>query len=134
MGSIEAITNQSNEENFTYAMQLVTSTSLTMVLVNTIKLKAFEVIAEAGPGACLSAHEIVSRLSITNQDAPDMLDRMLRLLACHSIVTCTQGDYKSRPVRVYGLTPVAKCFIPDEDGASLGALMQLIQDKVFIDS
>ncbi|GKF14393.1 caffeic acid 3-O-methyltransferase-like protein, partial [Tanacetum coccineum] len=49
MGSIEAITNQSNEENFTYAMQLVTSTSLTMVLVNTIKLKAFEVIAEAGP-------------------------------------------------------------------------------------
>ncbi|GJU38473.1 caffeic acid 3-O-methyltransferase-like protein [Tanacetum coccineum] len=134
MGSIEAITNQSNEENFTYAMQLVTSTSLTMVLVNTIKLKAFEVIAEAGPGACLSAHEIVSRLSITNQDAPDMLDRMLRLLACHSIVTCTQGDYKSRPVRVYGLTPVAKCFIPDEDGASLGALMQLLQDKVFIDS
>ncbi|GKD09641.1 caffeic acid 3-O-methyltransferase-like protein [Tanacetum coccineum] len=109
MRSIEAITNQSNEENFTYAMQLVT----------TIKLKAFEVIAEAGPGACLSAHEIVSRLSITNQDAPDMLDRMLRLLASHSIVTCTQGDYKSRVVRVYGLAPVAKYFIPNEDGGPM---------------
>nr|GEY31085.1 caffeic acid 3-O-methyltransferase-like [Tanacetum cinerariifolium] len=134
MGSIEAITNQSNEENFTHAMQLVTSTSLPMVLVNTIKLKAFEVIAEAGSDARLSAHEIVSRLPITNQDAPDMLDRMLRLLASHSIVTCTQGDYKSRPVRVYGLAPVAKYFISNEDGASLCAIMQLHQDKVFIDS
>ena len=110
----------STEENYAYAMQLVTSTSLSMVLVNTIKLKAFEVIAEAGPGAHLSAHEIVSRLSITNTDAPDKLDRMLMLLASHSIVTCTQGDYKSRKVRVYGLTPVAKYFIPNEDGPSLG--------------
>nr|XP_043615220.1 caffeic acid 3-O-methyltransferase-like [Erigeron canadensis]XP_043615221.1 caffeic acid 3-O-methyltransferase-like [Erigeron canadensis] len=125
----------SKEEDFTYAMQLVTSTSLTMVLVNTIELKIFEAIAEAGPDSRLSSHEIVSRLSITNQDAPDMLDRMLRLLASHSIVTCTESkDHESRPVRVYGLTPVAKYFIPNKDGASLGALMLLLQDKVFIDS
>ncbi|XP_071732094.1 caffeic acid 3-O-methyltransferase-like [Rutidosis leptorrhynchoides] len=124
----------SNEDNFAYAMQLVTSTSLTMVLVNVVKLKVLEAIAEVGPGAQLSAHQIVSRLSITNQDAPDMLDRMLRLLASHSIVTCNQRDHESKPVRVYGLAPVAKYLIPNEDGASLGALMLLLQDKVFIDS
>lgn len=124
----------STTENFAYAVQLVTSTSLTMVLVNTIKLKALEVIAEAGPGAHLSAHEIVSRLSITNTDAPDKLDRMLRLLASHSIVTCTQGEYKSKKVRVYGLAPVAKYLIPNEDGASLGVWMELMTDKVFLDT
>ncbi|KAI3762214.1 hypothetical protein L1987_52639 [Smallanthus sonchifolius] len=120
----------SNEEHFTYAMQLVTSTSLTMVLMNAIKLKVLDTIAEAGPDARLTAQEIVSRLSIPNQDAPNMVDRMLCLLACHSIVTCTEGVHESRPVRVYGLTPVAKYFIPNEDGASLGVLMEFLQDKV----
>ncbi|KAJ0453784.1 putative caffeate O-methyltransferase [Helianthus annuus] len=123
----------SNEEHYVYAMQLVTSTSLTMVLMNVIKLKVLEAIAEAGPDARLTAHEIVSRLKISNQDAPDMVDRMLRLLASYSIVTCTKGVHESRPIRVYGLTPVAKYFIPDEDGASLGALLELAQDKVLID-
>ncbi|KAI3706018.1 hypothetical protein L1987_76270 [Smallanthus sonchifolius] len=124
----------SNEDHFTHAMELVTSTSLTMVLVNTIKLKVLETIAEVGPDAQLSSHDIASRLSIPNQDAPDMLDRMLRLLASHSIVTCTERIHESRRIRVYGLTPVAKYFIPNEEGAFLGPLMQLIQDKVFIDS
>nr|QQH14891.1 caffeic acid 3-O-methyltransferase isoform 1 [Cirsium japonicum] len=124
----------SNEEHFTYAMQLVTSTSLTMVLVNTIKLGVLEAIANTGSDARLSAHDIVSALSISNPDGPDMLDRMLRLLASHSIVTCTQRDCESGPIRVYGLAPVAKYFIRNEDGMSLGALMELLQDKVFIDS
>ncbi|XP_076949494.1 cathecol O-methyltransferase 1-like [Bidens hawaiensis] len=124
----------SNEEHYNYAMQLVTSTSLTMVLVNVIKLKVLEAIANAGPDAQLTAHEIVSRLLIPNQDAPDMVDRMLRLLASHSIVTCNEGVHESRPVRIYGLTPVAKYFIPNEDGASLGVLLEFFQDKVLIDT
>ncbi|KAI3807808.1 hypothetical protein L1987_23742 [Smallanthus sonchifolius] len=105
-----------------------------MVLVTVIKLKILEAIAEAGPDARLTAKEIVSRLLIPNQDAPDMVDRMLRLLASYSIVTCNEAVHESRPVRVYGLTPVAKFFIPNEDGASLGAQMQLAQDKVYIES
>ncbi|KAL8233219.1 hypothetical protein R6Q57_002997 [Mikania cordata] len=124
----------SNMDHFTHAMELANSTSLTMVLVNIIKLKVLETIAEAGPDAQLSSHDIASRLAIPNQDAPEKLDRMLRLLASHSIVTCNEGVHKSRPIRVYGLTPVAKHFIPNKDGASLGPLMELIQDKVFIDS
>lgn len=122
------------ENGFTYAMQLVTSRSLAMVLVNTIKLNVFDAIAKAGFDAQLSAYEIASRLSIPNQDAPDMLDRMLRLLASHSIVTCSQGEHESRPVRLYGLAPVAKYFILNEDGASLGWAMDLAQDSVFSNS
>ncbi|KAL8267993.1 hypothetical protein R6Q59_001791 [Mikania micrantha] len=63
-----------------------------------------------------------------------MIDRMLRLLASYSIVTCTKVVRESKPVRVYGLTPIANYFIPNEDGASLGALLQLNQDRVFIES
>ncbi|KAI3762208.1 hypothetical protein L1987_52633 [Smallanthus sonchifolius] len=52
----------SNDEHFLYAMQLVADTSFPMVLETVIKLKVLEAIAEAGPDAQLTAHEIVSRL------------------------------------------------------------------------
>ncbi|XP_076953306.1 cathecol O-methyltransferase 1-like [Bidens hawaiensis] len=124
----------SSEDHFIYAMELISSASLSMVLGNTLKLKVLETIAEFGPDAQLSSYDIASRLSISNPDAPNMLDRMLRLLASHSIVTCTEGVHESRPVRVYGLALVAKYFIPNEDGASLGPFMHFVQDKVITDS
>ncbi|KAI3763225.1 hypothetical protein L1987_53678 [Smallanthus sonchifolius] len=122
------------EAEYTYAMQLATSIALPMVLLNAIRLKVLETIAEAGPDAQLSAHEIATRLSISNDDAPNKLDRMLQLLASYSVVTCAQGDHESKPVRVYGLAPVAKHFIPNEDGASFGPMMDLEQDEVTIKS
>ncbi|GKD61827.1 caffeic acid 3-O-methyltransferase-like protein [Tanacetum coccineum] len=68
-----------SEEQFAYAMQLVTSISLPMVLLNATKLKVLVTIAKAGPNVGLSAHEIASHLSISNQNAREMLDRMLCL-------------------------------------------------------
>ncbi|XP_071711719.1 cathecol O-methyltransferase 1-like [Rutidosis leptorrhynchoides] len=124
----------SNDDHFTYALQVSSSISMTMMLDSAIKLKVLEAIAKAGPDAKLSAHEITSHLSISNQDAPDKIDRMLRLLSSHSIVTCTQQDHQSMPTRVYGLTPVASYFIPNQDGASLGPPTLLLHDKVFVDS
>nr|XP_043612650.1 caffeic acid 3-O-methyltransferase-like [Erigeron canadensis] len=124
-----------DDEQFCRAMQMVTISSLPMVLLTAIKLKVLEVIAEAGPDAQLSANEIASSLSITNPDASVMLDRMLRLLASHSVVTCTKRDHLGeKPVRAYGLTPVAKYFVPNEDGVSLGPMMELVQGEVFIQS
>ncbi|KAJ9553016.1 hypothetical protein OSB04_017061 [Centaurea solstitialis] len=123
-----------SNEDFAYALQLVTSISLPMVLENAMKLGVLEAIGKAGPDARLSAHEIANALSFPNQDAPGMLDRMLRLLASYSIVTCTEHGSEMKPVRVYGLAPVAKYLIQNEDGVSLRALMELIQDKVFIKS
>nr|GEW30562.1 caffeic acid 3-O-methyltransferase-like [Tanacetum cinerariifolium] len=106
-------------------MHLVTSTCLTMVLVSSIKLKVLDAIVEAGPHAQLSAHEIATRLLIPNQNATAMIDRMLRLLARHSVVTCAKRNHDLKLVRVYGLTPVAKYFIPNEDGVSLGLDLQI---------
>ncbi|KAI3762207.1 hypothetical protein L1987_52631 [Smallanthus sonchifolius] len=123
-----------SNEHYIYAMQLVTSASFPMVLETVIKLKVLEAIAEAGSDAQLTAHVIVSRLLIPNKDAPDMVDRMLCLLASYSIVTCTEGVQESRPVRVYGLTPVGKYLIPNEDGASFSVLVHLSQDKVCFDT
>ncbi|KAK9073580.1 hypothetical protein SSX86_007904 [Deinandra increscens subsp. villosa] len=122
------------EAEYTHAMKLVSSIALPMVLLNTIRLKVLDAIAEAGPGAQLSAHEIAARLSISNDEAPDKLDRMLQLLASYSVVTCTQGEHKSKPIRVYGLAPVAKHFIPNEDGVSFGPMMDLQQDEVALKS
>ncbi|KAI7733515.1 hypothetical protein M8C21_030690 [Ambrosia artemisiifolia] len=122
------------EAEYTYAMQLATSIALPMVLLNAVKLKVLETIADAGLDAQLSALEITTRLSISNDDAPNKLDRMLQLLASYSIVTCTQGDQESKPVRVYGLMPIAKHFIPNEDGLSFGSMMDLVQDDVTIKS
>ncbi|KAL3517121.1 hypothetical protein ACH5RR_024023 [Cinchona calisaya] len=112
-----------------------------MVLLAAIRLDVFEIIAKAGPGAQLSPSEIATQLSLKNPDAATMLDRMLRLLACYSVITCSvaaaaseDGVVESQR-RVYGLAPVAKYFVRNaKDGeSSLGSALALIHDKVFLD-
>ncbi|KAL3517120.1 hypothetical protein ACH5RR_024022 [Cinchona calisaya] len=129
------------EQHFSYAMQLVTSSSLPVVLLATIRLDVFEIIAKAGSGAQLSPSEIATRLSLKNPDAATMLDRMLRLLASYSVLTCSvaaaaseDGVVESQR-RVYGLAPVAKYFVRNaKDGeSSFGSLLALIHDKVYLD-
>ncbi|KAL3519222.1 hypothetical protein ACH5RR_021811 [Cinchona calisaya] len=120
------------QQHFSYVMQLVTSASLPMVLYTAVKLKLFEIIAEAGPGAKLSPSDIASKLPGTtskNPDAASMLDRMLRLLSSHSLLTF---DVQNEEI-VYGLSPVGEYLVPDEDGNSVAPLVELLQDKVLID-
>ncbi|KAL8260959.1 hypothetical protein R6Q59_025008 [Mikania micrantha] len=59
---------------------------------------------------------------------------MLQLLASYSVVTCTQEMRETKPVKVYGLTPVAKHFIKNEDGVSFCSMMDLHLDEVTIKS
>uniref|UniRef100_A0A5B7BL78 Putative O-methyltransferase 2 n=1 Tax=Davidia involucrata TaxID=16924 RepID=A0A5B7BL78_DAVIN len=124
------------EEQSSYAMQLVNSSVLPMVMQAAVELDLLEIIAKAGPGAQLSPSEIASQMPTTtrcrsNPEAPAMLDRILLLLASYSVLTCSVVDAEQR---LYGLAPVAKYFVRNEDGVSLGPLMALLQDKVFIDS
>ncbi|KAL6981915.1 nicotinamide N-methyltransferase [Sarracenia purpurea var. burkii] len=101
-----------------------------------VELEVLEIIAKAGVGAQLSPSEIASQIPCTqlhNPQASAMLDRMLRLLASHSILTSTTTS-SVESQRLYGLAPVAKYFVRNQDGVSLGPLMSLIQDKVFMDS
>lgn len=119
------------EEAYAKAMQLTTSIALPMSIRGAIELGIFEVIAKAGEGAKLSASEIAARIQSKNQDAPVMLDRILRILATHSVLDCSVFC----GVRVYSLVPVSKYFVPNQDGvAPLNALAAFMNDKVFLDS
>ncbi|KAJ0052770.1 hypothetical protein Pint_00679 [Pistacia integerrima] len=122
--------DEEKEESFAYAIQLATGSVLPMTLKAAIDLDIFEIIAKAGPGAKLSASEIASQMSAQSKDAPMMVDRILRLLSSHSVLTC----YVVGLERLYGLAPVSKYFLRDQNGVSLSPLMALIQDKVFMDS
>ncbi|GLT46468.1 hypothetical protein SLA2020_202160 [Shorea laevis] len=124
-----------DQEHSSYAMQLVMSSVMSMALHTVVQLGVFEIIADAGEDAKLSPQEIASRLATHNPGAPMMLDRILMLLATHSVVTCSVDvDDHGEPHRLYGLAPVSKYFIRNENGVSLGPLMTLVQDKVFLDS
>lgn len=126
------------EESFNYAMQLVNSTVLPMAMQSAIELGVFDIIDKAGVGAKLSAKDIAEQLSCKNPDAATMLDRVLRLLASHSIIDCTViDDEKGHPPhlqRLYSMAPVTKYFAWNGGGGSLGPLMVLTQDKAILDS
>ncbi|KAG5601238.1 hypothetical protein H5410_032608 [Solanum commersonii] len=120
------------EGNFTYAMQLLSSSVLPFVLNSTIELDVFEILAKANDTQ-LSSSQIVSKMACNNPiDAANMLDRMLYVLATYSLLTCSINNNN---VRVYGLSPVGKMFVSDnEDGASLGPVLALLQHKVLINT
>ncbi|KAG6730353.1 hypothetical protein I3842_01G075300 [Carya illinoinensis] len=106
-----------------------------MALQTAIELGVFEILAKAGPGAKLSSSQISTEMPTTNPKAPKMLDRILRMLASHSVLSCFTGaDDAGSFQRLYALSPVSKHFVPDEGGVSFRPIMALVQDKVFSDS
>lgn len=128
-------TQVSDEEANLFAMQLASASVLPMVLKSAIELDLLEIMAKAGPGALLSPNEIASHLPTQNPDAPVMLDRILRLLACYNILTCDLRNLPGGKVeRIYGLAPVCKFLTKNEDGVSIAALNLMNQDKVLMES
>nr|TKR75038.1 caffeic acid 3-O-methyltransferase 1-like [Populus alba] len=129
--------NEEEDYHLQYALQLASASTLPMVFKAVIELGVLEIIEKAGPGALLSASQIASQLPTQNNpDAPIVLDRILCLLASHSILTCslaTENQDSDQVQRLYGLAPVAKYFIKKEDGGSLSPYFLVIQDKVTVD-
>ncbi|RDX60252.1 hypothetical protein CR513_61620, partial [Mucuna pruriens] len=115
------------ENGFNYAMQLVNSSVLCMAMQSAIELGIFDIIGKAGVGAKLSAKDIAAQLPCKNPEAATMLDRILRLLATHSIIDCTVvADQWGPPPhlqRLYGINTVSKYFACIDGSASLGPLM-----------
>ncbi|XP_042490418.1 caffeic acid 3-O-methyltransferase-like [Macadamia integrifolia] len=126
-----ASTMEEEEESQFLAMQIVSASVLPMVLRAALELHVFDIIAEAGPRACLSPQDIASRLATHNPDAPGLLDRMLRLLVSHSLLTCS---VLSHDHRVYGLAPASKLFVKNKDGASLAPYLLIIQDYSIVNT
>ncbi|XWS74610.1 hypothetical protein CRYUN_Cryun01aG0013200 [Craigia yunnanensis] len=127
VNQVSSFSMSEEEEAFGYAWCLRSSDVFSYVLDAAIQLGIFDILAKAGPDAHLSSYEIASQLHANNPDAPSLVDRMLRLLACYDLVTCVSrnlegdedGNYKVE--RLYGLALPGKSFVRDENGGSLAA-------------
>ncbi|PIA40034.1 hypothetical protein AQUCO_02500034v1 [Aquilegia coerulea] len=131
------LTPQEEEEACSHAMQLASASVLPMVLKAAIELDVLEIIAKAGQGAYLSPTEIASQLVSANNNihAPIILDRILQLLASYKVLTCNLRTSKDGGVeRLYGLAPVCKFLVKNEDGVSMAPLVLMNQDKVLMES
>ncbi|XP_010539891.1 PREDICTED: anthranilate N-methyltransferase-like [Tarenaya hassleriana] len=122
-------THEEDEETFANAMQMALGSVFPMTMKAAVELGLFDILAAAG-GSDLSAAEIAARLrNCTNPDAPKMVERIFRLLVSHGVIRCAVSDDGER---LYGLTAVAKYFVTGEDGVSLGPLMVLLQDIIYL--
>ncbi|XP_039154627.1 caffeic acid 3-O-methyltransferase 1 [Eucalyptus grandis] len=104
-----------------------------MVLKGALELGILELLAKCGQ---LSPLDIAARLSIDNPATatPDMINRLLRLLASYSILSCTLVEDKGGPPqRLYGLGPRSKFFL-DNNGASNAPTHMLHQEKTVLES
>ncbi|PIA64691.1 hypothetical protein AQUCO_00100267v1 [Aquilegia coerulea] len=131
------LTTQEEDEAFIYATQLCHSSVVPMVLRAAIELDVFEIIARAGEGAYLSPTEIASQISTCkNTQAPVMLDRMLRFLASQNVLSCNLRILYDGMLaeRLYGLAPVCKFFVKNEDGVSMAPTTLLNHDKFIMES
>lgn len=134
---LDSTSELEDDESFSYAIQLANSVVLPMALQSATQLGVFDVLQKAGPDAKLSADQIASQLSCNNPQAPPMLDRLLSLLASHSVINCSViqdqhnlGSFQ----RLYTITPVSRFFARDSDAVSLGPFLDLFHDKVFLAS
>nr|AFX98069.1 caffeic acid O-methyltransferase [Cunninghamia lanceolata]QBC40976.1 caffeic acid O-methyltransferase [Cunninghamia lanceolata] len=134
MGSVDAAII--NEEEWLVGMELGTFSCLPMAIKAAIELDVLQIIANAGHGIQVSPTQIVSQIpNVTNPDAAITLDRILRVLASHSLLSCSvTTDKNGKPERLYGLTPLCKYLVQNKDGLSLAPLSLMNQDKVFIDT
>nr|Q6VMV9.1 RecName: Full=Flavonoid 3'-O-methyltransferase 3; Short=MpOMT3; AltName: Full=7,8,3'4'-tetrahydroxy-flavone 3'-O-methyltransferase; AltName: Full=Luteolin 3'-O-methyltransferase; AltName: Full=Quercetin 3'-O-methyltransferase; AltName: Full=Rhamnetin 3'-O-methyltransferase; AltName: Full=Taxifolin 3'-O-methyltransferase [Mentha x piperita]AAR09601.1 flavonoid 3'-O-methyltransferase [Mentha x piperita] len=132
-GRKRSSSSSSEEESaFSFAMELAAGSVLPMVIKSAIDLNLLELIKRGGEEGA-SAYELAAQINAENpKAAAEMIDRILQLLAAHSVLTCRVETPPSRRRR-YSLAAVCKFLTRDEDGASLAPLSLLVQDRVFME-
>ncbi|CAN8245341.1 unnamed protein product [Cochlearia groenlandica] len=126
-----------NEETVSLqAESLVNIMAFPMVLKAALELGVVETLTNVEQGTWLSSYEIVHRLPTkpTNPEAPVLLDRMLVLLASHSILKYRMvgTEENGQTERVYAAEPVCKFFLNREDGSgSLASLLLVNLSEVY---
>ncbi|OMO70422.1 O-methyltransferase, family 2 [Corchorus olitorius] len=112
---------EEEEECYFQAIHLAMSRVIPMVLKAAVDLDLLEIIAKATPeGRKLSPIEIAAHLPTMNPDAPSIIDRILRVLASHSVLKCDVAtDEDGRAQRLYSLAPIGRYFLHDDNGISL---------------
>lgn len=123
-----------------HALNLATACSVAMTLKAIVELGVLEIIGNAGEGRQLSSAEIASKMPTrSNANAAVALDRMLRLLASHSVLTCSVVEgAEGRMERLYGHAPVCKLLsaVASKHWAcgSAGPWLLMNLDRVLLDS
>ncbi|KAI5073278.1 hypothetical protein GOP47_0011291 [Adiantum capillus-veneris] len=120
-------------------LELGTLCCLPMALKAAINLNVMDILSkQAPPHTHLSASQIIAHHHIFPTSSPRAaacLDRILRVLACHGVLSSSlQPSHSPQPVRTYALNDVSKFFVKNEDGASLAPMMLMNQDKVFMET
>ncbi|OAY23579.2 caffeic acid 3-O-methyltransferase [Manihot esculenta] len=126
------------EETWNLAVSLANAVVLPMVLKSALELNIIDIISTPGNSrGSLSASEIAQRIpAARNQDAPILLDRMLRVLASYDIVKCSSSTKENGQVeRWYGAGPICKFLTKNQDGSgSAGPLLLMLHDEVLMKS
>nr|AFK44249.1 unknown [Lotus japonicus] len=125
---------EEEEDGFLFGMQIMGSFVVPLALRSAIDLGVFDILAKAGEGAKLSANDIALEIGTNNPEAPAMLDRLLRMLASHSLLSCSVSVSDQHSRRFYSLSHGSKYFVINADGVSLGATLALLIDNVFYQS
>ncbi|KAL0326204.1 UNVERIFIED_CONTAM: Caffeic acid 3-O-methyltransferase [Sesamum radiatum] len=116
-----------DEEAGVLALASCVSHVFPMALDAAIQLDLFDIIARAGVGALLSPSDIASQLPASNDGAAGVLDSLLRLLATHSLLTCSVSKLESGGIeRRYGLAPAGKFFVGYENGVSFAQFRKFV--------
>ncbi|PNX74755.1 isoliquiritigenin 2'-O-methyltransferase-like protein [Trifolium pratense] len=107
----------------------------TSVLKAAIELNLFEIISKANP-PCVSASYVASKLSTTQHpQLPRRLDRMLCLLASHSLLVCsTRTNEEGGNERFYELSLAGKYFVKDEKNGSVALFSSFMNHQKFMDA
>ncbi|KAI3431906.1 uncharacterized protein J3R85_007775 [Psidium guajava] len=107
-----------------------------VILHAAVELDLFGIIARAGPGAYVSPAEVVAHLPTRTPESAEIIDRVLRCLASHSLLTYKSETYdEGRTVeRRYAISPVGKYYVNDDDGGSIGSLSLFAFHRATIDA
>ncbi|VVB04186.1 unnamed protein product [Arabis nemorensis] len=118
------------------AERLVNTMAFPMVLKAALELGVIDTIAAVDKGVWLSASELAIRLPTkpNNPEAPNLLDRMLVLLASHSILKhrMVENGETGKIEREYAAEPVCAFFLNRGDGSgSLASLFMINLSEVY---
>ncbi|KAH9322339.1 hypothetical protein KI387_016978 [Taxus chinensis] len=125
-----------NEEKWLVGMELSTFSYLPITMKAEIELDVLQIIAIAGQGLQISPTQIVAQiLNVTNLDATITLDKIMRILISHSLISYSITTNKNgNPERLYGLTPLCKYLLHKKNNMSLAQMLFTDENKVFIDT
>ncbi|KAL2645201.1 hypothetical protein R1flu_012788 [Riccia fluitans] len=107
-----------------HAMQISLLAALPFAVKAVIRLGVPDILNDVAPQVQLTADEIATRIAAPSGKAadPENLDRLLRLLASHNLLTTTVSGTERR----YGLTPASGLkYLASNEGRSLASLLLL---------